>query len=154
MSLEGTTQGDPLAMAMYAVSFIPLIYRLETPSIKQVWYADDASACGKLSSVKDWWDQISAIGPGYGYFPNASKTWIITKQQYHAEPIAIFKDSNLNITTEGKRHLGVALGTRTFVESFVKKQISEWISEIKLLSQIAVSQPHAAYVSLTHSLIH
>ena len=53
MSLEGTTQGDPLAMAIYAVSIIPLIYRLEIPSIKQVWYTDDASACGKLSSVKD-----------------------------------------------------------------------------------------------------
>ena len=37
-SLEGTTQGDPLAMAMYAVSIIPLIYRLKTPSIKQVWF--------------------------------------------------------------------------------------------------------------------
>ena len=79
---------------------------------------------------------------------------MITKQQHHAEVIAIFKDSNLNITTKGKHHLGEALGTRTFVESFVKKQVSEWISEIKLLSQIAVSQPHAAYVSLTHSLIH
>ena len=101
--------------------------------------------------MKYWWDQISAIGPGYGYFPNASKTWIITKQQYHAEAIAIFKDSNLNITTEGKHHLGAALGTRNFVESFVKKQVSEWISEIKLLSQIAVSQPHAAYASLTQS---
>ena len=70
--------------------------------------------------MKDWLDQISAIGPGYAHFPgNASK--ITTTQQFHAEAMLFFNDSNLNITTESKRHLGAALGTCTFVESFVKK---------------------------------
>ena len=96
---------------MHAVSIVTPIYCLEYPSIKQVWYADNALPCKKLSSVKEWWDQISAIGPGYGYFSNASKTWIITKQQHHAEVIALFTDSNY------KCNLGAALGTCTFVES-------------------------------------
>ena len=43
-SLEGTTQGDPLAMAMYAVAITPLIHRLAEENLKQVWFADDASA--------------------------------------------------------------------------------------------------------------
>ena len=46
-SEEGTTQGDPLAMPMYALATIPLINQLGDPSnIIQVWYADDASAAG------------------------------------------------------------------------------------------------------------
>ncbi len=44
-SSEGTTQGDPLAMAMYALAVKLLIERLqlEAPNVKQVWYADDAT---------------------------------------------------------------------------------------------------------------
>ena len=73
-SQEGTTQGDPLAMAMYAVAITPLIHRVANENMKQVWFADDASAGGRLEYLKNWWDNISQIGPEYGYFPNASKT--------------------------------------------------------------------------------
>ena len=43
LSEEGTTQGDPLAMAMYALSTVPLINRLEGLAA-QMWFADDAAA--------------------------------------------------------------------------------------------------------------
>ncbi len=41
-SCEGTTQGDPLAMPMYALATVPIIKRLHSLSedIDQVWYAD------------------------------------------------------------------------------------------------------------------
>ena len=40
MSEEGTTQGDPLAMPMYALATIPLINRLrDETNVVQVWYA-------------------------------------------------------------------------------------------------------------------
>jgi len=45
MSQEGTTQGNPLAMPMYAVATLALIRKL-TQSVKQSWYADDATAWG------------------------------------------------------------------------------------------------------------
>ena len=44
-SRERTTQGDPLAMPMYAIATMPLIQALQR-GVKQVWYADDASATG------------------------------------------------------------------------------------------------------------
>ena len=41
-SLEGTTHGDPLAIAMYALGVSPLINHMSNiNSTKQVWYADD-----------------------------------------------------------------------------------------------------------------
>ena len=52
-SQEGTTQGDPLAMSMYALATIPLIKKLKGSS-KQIWYADDAAAAGKIADLRVW----------------------------------------------------------------------------------------------------
>jgi len=67
-SEEGTTQGDPLAMPMYALGVIPLIKSLSGSSVQQIWYADDATACGSLKDLRSWWDKLTSEGPGYGYF--------------------------------------------------------------------------------------
>ena len=83
LSEEGTTQGDPLAMPMYALGVVPLINALSDDSIKQVWYADDASACGRLMDVRRWWDRLVSIGPHFGYFPNPSKTCLIVKGSFY-----------------------------------------------------------------------
>ena len=72
---------------------------------KQVWYADDATAGGSLNHLKAWWDRISAIGPDYGYYPNASKTWLVVKEANLEEATALFQGTGISITFEGKRHL-------------------------------------------------
>ena len=51
LSQEGTTQGCPLAMAMYALALVPLTKHLQ-PLCKQVWYADDATGCDKLERLR------------------------------------------------------------------------------------------------------
>ena len=55
-STEGTTQGDPLAMAMYALAIVPLIHKLRnnSPEVKQVWYADDAMGAGSCEGLRQW----------------------------------------------------------------------------------------------------
>ena len=42
-------------MPLYALSTIPLIRKL-SDNIIYAWYADDASACGKISDLRLWWD--------------------------------------------------------------------------------------------------
>ena len=59
LSKEGTTQGDPLGMTMYAIATALLIHKLSVNSIKQLWYADDAGVGGKLDGLRNWWDQLS-----------------------------------------------------------------------------------------------
>ena len=51
LSQEGTTQGDPMAMAIYAIGILPLIHHLADESIKQCWFADDASVGGSLVGI-------------------------------------------------------------------------------------------------------
>ena len=150
LSQEGTTQGDPLAMAMYAIAITPLIHRLEDRVNKQVWFADDATAGGDLARLKTWWDRISEIGPDYGYYPNPSKTWLIVKDSNLEEATTLFQGTGVSITAEGKRHLGAAIGTNSFVESYVKRKVSGWVHEVERLSSIAVTQPLAAYAAFTH----
>ena len=53
-SREGTTQGDPLAMAMYGLATLPLIKLVNDNSLTQKWYADDRNAVGKLKACEDF----------------------------------------------------------------------------------------------------
>ena len=151
-SQEGTTQGDPLAMAMYAIAITPLINRLKEDDVKQIWYADDAAAGGKLSDLKTRWDRLVEIGPDYGYYPNASKTWLIVKEHKHSEAVPVFEGTEIVITTDGKRHLGAAIGTRSFIEKYAEQKIAAWIHEVETISSLATTQPHAAYAAFTRGL--
>ena len=78
-----------------------LIHQLKQ-NIKQVWYADDATATGRVCDLKQWWDQLENIGPNYGYVVNPTKTWLIVKETFLSEANEIFKNTNICITTEGK----------------------------------------------------
>ena len=67
--------------------------------------------------------------------------------------LPFFKGSNVQITSEGNRHLGAAIGSTSFIRSYVTEKVKNWVDEVHLLSEIASSQPHAAYCALTHSLL-
>jgi len=134
-SQEGTTQGDPLAMAMYAVSTIPLLQNAKTPSAKQIWFADDATSGGKLTGMRHWWDVLATAGPLYGYDINAIKSWLIVKPNRLEQAKAVFKETQVNISAEGGRHLGAALGTKSFVAKYLEERISSWTSEVKALAR-------------------
>ena len=79
LSTEGTTQGDDLAMAVYALGTTLLQNALRTaaPQVKQVWLADDATGAGTLTNLKTWWDTIAIQGTKIGYNVNQNKSWLI-----------------------------------------------------------------------------
>ncbi len=151
-SMEGTTQGDPLAMAMYTISTLPLIRRLNQ-SIQQVWYADDATAGGQLHPLREWWNALREIGPEYGYFVNPTKSWLIVKEAHMSSATDLFQHEGIQITLQGTRHLGATLGSRSFTESYVTSKVTDWTKEVEKLATIASSQPHAAYAAFTHGLM-
>ena len=68
-------------MPMYALATLPLSDRLPN-TVTQVWYADDVCACGSIVKLRDWWDRLHQVGPGFGYNVNASKTWLVTKPSF------------------------------------------------------------------------
>ena len=100
-----------------------------------------------------WWDKLVQHGPTYGYLPNASKSWLIVKDAKHSEAHAVFQGSGVPITSKGKHYLGDAIGSESFVHSYVSEKVSEWITEYELLSQISLTQPHSAYAAFTRGVI-
>ena len=99
--------------------------------------------CGHLSEVRLWWDSLVHVGPNFGYFPNPSKTRVIVKEQLLLA--TILQGSGVSVTAEDKRHLGAALGSSSFVDSYVEAKISTWAQELQLLADISIIHPHAAY---------
>ena len=55
-------------------------------------------------------------GPSFGYHPNASKTYLVVKEEHEQQAKEVFTDTCINITMSGKRHLGAALGSKTFIQ--------------------------------------
>ena len=116
------------------------------------YFYDDAAATGKLADLRMWWDHLTREGPNFGYFPNPSKTWLVTKEGCHAAGVSTFAGTGVNVTSEGRPYLGAAVGSAEYVENYVKSKVSSWQSSVCNLATIATTQPHAAYSALTHSL--
>ena len=151
-SREGTTQGDPLAMAIFAIAVRPLIDRLTMAQATQIWFADDAASGGKLQALRRWWDALLRFGPLFGYHVNVPKSWLLVKPENLQEATTIFADTGQRITTDGVRHLGAPLGDLSFKESFVAEKVRNWKNELHHLAEIATAQPHLAFCALTQGL--
>ena len=63
------------------------------------------------------------------------------KEKHLSTATQRFLNTEVSITTEGKRHLGAALGLRSFVVCYLQNKLKEWISSIQKLASIARTQP-------------
>ena len=166
MSTEGTVQGDPAAMAFFALNTLPLIQlanqKLPPPALAQMWYADDATGLGKIEALRTWWDLLRVEGPKIGYILNAGKCILLVKPQLVVEAERAFHDTGITIlpsnqspnsqvlTDLGARHLGAPLGETSFVEAYIKGKVSTWVEELSTLCDLAEYDPHCAYAAYTH----
>ena len=151
LSTEGTCQGDPLAMALYAVSIMPLIRRLQNANseVTQAWYADDDAAGGTVMALSQYWSDIQRTGPDFGYFPNPKKTVLLVKPEFLQEAKRMFSSSGVVIQTNGNRHLGGVVGDSAYCDTFLAKRVASWKQDLVSLAGMAVTQPQAAYAVFT-----
>ena len=91
------------------------------------------------------WDALSTLGPDFGYFPNDRKCWIIAKPAKEESVREAFKDTSINVTVQGQKHLGAAIGSREYLEEYVSEKVTNWINDIAKLAEFALSQPQACY---------
>ena len=111
-------------------------------------YADDACAYGRLLDLRHWWDKLCKDGPGFGYFPNACKTWLATKDRCRTEAETVFTGTNVKLTSDRRPYLGSAIGSNSYIKQFVE----DWSADVTQLAKIAPSQPHVAYSAFNKGL--
>ena len=88
-------------------------------------------------------------GKKYGYYVNESKSWLIVKSlELVSEANTIFGKS-VNITNEGKRHLGAVIGSQKYKGQYCSKKVDTWVTELTTLTEMAKTQPQAAFVAFT-----
>ena len=113
--------------------------------MQQVWFAGNAIGAGRLKDLRNWRDEVIKAGTRYGYYMNETKPWKIHKHENKlVQAQTIFKETNINFTTEGKRYLGAALGSKKFCDEYAScKVVSNWCDELDRLSEIAKPQSQA-----------
>ena len=106
-----------------------------------------------MKDLFDWFQLLTERGGPLGYFVNGSKSWLIVKkEEYVARAREIFGDQ-VNITTEGQRHLGASLGSLDFKRDYCTEKVNSWSEQLKMLADIVKTQPQAAYAAFTKGFL-
>ena len=59
----------------------------------------------------------------------------------------LFPNSRVNITAEGKRHLGAVIGSTKYRDEYMKDLVKDWDNQLTILSTIAEKQMQATYLA-------
>ena len=147
--IEGTTQGDPLVMAMYALAVTPLMKKLQLRLLKFGMQMTPLQVGPSLISSHGAWENLVKHGPEFRCFPMASKSIVVVKHCFEDNAHSrCFCSTDLSITLDGNNHLGIPLGTIEYKNRCIDEKVSEWCRQVEKLALFARSQPHAAYIPL------
>ena len=141
-------------MPFYALATLPLVQVLQRdhPLVRQTWLADDSAGAGRLRELRRWWDTLCKTGRLYGYFTNCSKTTLLVRNDLVAIAKDLFAGTGVDILTDGARYLGSTIGEQGFRASYLLNKVDEWLDELRVLTNFAQTEPHAAHASLNYSL--
>ena len=131
------------------IFFFLLVLFCSHPSI--IW---NCHGYNFITEIRTWWDALSTRGPDFGYFPNDRKCWIIAKPAKEESVGEAFKETSINVTVQGQKHLGAATGSREHLEEYVSKRVSTWINDIAKLAEFSLSQPQDLLETLENAISH
>ena len=93
-------------------------------------------------------------------YPKSCQTYLIVKPGLLLQAQRIFKGTNIKIVdggdreSGGQRDLGAAIGSESFVVSYVKEKVQKWSAMVERLAQIATTERHASLATFVFGLRH
>ena len=114
---------------------------------KKVAFAEDFAITRKVHKIKSYWDMLQQVSPLYGYFQKPSKSYLFVKEHFYENVKETFKNSEVKLTAEDKRHHEPVIGSAAYKETSMKSLAEGWIEQLKLLSTIAESEPQTTYIA-------
>jgi hypothetical protein len=131
---ERVTQGDHIAMFCYGIGILPMIRDLKQQhsKFKQPWYTDNAGASGCFDATARMFTDLMKIGPDFSYYPNLSKSILVTPTNKLATAKKHFNQSyGLGFRVcSGHPYLGGFISNTSFCDEFVSSKISSWTQTI------------------------
>ena len=61
---------------------------------------------------------------------NSKKCWLVVKLEKEGRAKEMFAGTDINVTTDGRKHLGAALGSRSYLEQYVGGKVEDWVGEV------------------------
>ena len=104
-------------------------------SVKQYWFADDASGAGSITEIMTRWDTLSTLSPDFGHFPNDRNAGSLQNQL--KKKVSGKLSRTRPLTVHGQKHLGAVIGSREYLEEYVSVKVTNWIHEIAKLAEVA-----------------
>ena len=133
LSKEEATRGDLTSMGAYAFGILPMLYSLldftltNDHQTREFAFADDHAVAEKLADIKNFWVKLATIGSKYGHFPKSTKSYLLR---------TMFPDTNINITTDERKHLGAAIGSEIYKVQYTKDLVDDWNRQPSSIAEI------------------
>ena len=85
-------------------------------------------------------------------YPNNRKTRLLVTPDLYAQAVEVFVNTGLEIVSDGVSYLGGVIGSEAFISEKLSQKVQSWVSVVTTLSNIAKSEPHAAFAGFTHGV--
>ena len=66
----------------------------------------------------------------------------------------VFGDTAIKIWTQDQKHLGAVLGSRSYLEEYMRGKVEDWVEQLAKLVEFAAANPQASYAAFTIGLKH
>jgi len=86
----------------------------------------------------------------FGLFPNASKTWLVVRDQHWECARKLFANACINVTKDERPHLGAVIGSSTYITQYVSSLSCYLGSRITAAFFVCC---YPTYSAFTHGLI-